>query len=77
MNTNLSYFGSDVPAVTIVPKSDNSSPSVTTVPINNLVNVMKSVNTNSPEAELNSHSISDGKGGRIELNDYTKDKSKP
>jgi hypothetical protein len=38
---------------------------------------MKSVNINSPEAQLNSHSISDGKGGRIELDDHTKEKVKP
>ena len=75
MSINDSYLGKDFSAVTIVTPSQNSSPSVTITPLNNLVNTMKSVQTNTPEAKLNSHSISDGKGGRIELDDHTKDKT--
>lgn len=32
-----------------------------------LIELLQSVNVNSPEAKLNATSISDGKGGRIEL----------
>lgn len=37
---------------------------------------MKQVKTDTPEAELNSHSISDGNGGRIELNEEEKRRRK-
>ncbi len=73
MSINDSYLGTDFKPVTVVPKSQNSTPSVTVVsPVTNLVNTMSKVDTNSAEAQLNSHSISDGNGGRIELNDQTK-----
>lgn len=73
MSINDSYLGTDFKPVTQVPASQNSSPSVTVVsPLTNLVNTMTKVDTKSTEAQLNSHSISDGNGGRIELNDQTK-----
>lgn len=43
--------------------------------ITDLVQVMQSVKTDTPEAKLNQHSISDGNGGRIELDDQTKQNS--
>lgn len=39
----------------------------------NVIGMLKSVNTNSPEAKLNETTISDGKGGRITLNRNGKD----
>lgn len=36
--------------------------------IPNIVNILQSVDTKSPEAKLNATSISDNNGGRIELN---------
>ncbi len=43
--------------------------------LNQLVNELQTVDTTSPEAEQNATSISDGNGGRIELNeDLDKDK---
>ncbi len=37
--------------------------------LSDLANTMKSVDTKSPEAKLNTTSISDNNGGRIELNE--------
>src|SRR3989338_6595054 len=39
-------------------------------PIPTLVKVMQSVKTDTPEAELNKTTISDGKGGRITMDDH-------
>lgn len=73
MSINDSYLGTDFKPVTKVPASQNSSPSITiSSPISNLVNTMTKIDTKSSDAQLNSHSISDGNGGRIELNDQTK-----
>lgn len=44
--------------------------------LSDLVDAMKQVKTDTPEAELNSHSISDGNGGRIELNEEEKRRRK-
>lgn len=38
-------------------------------PIQNLVNVMQSVDSSSPEAKLNATSMDDNNGGRIEFNE--------
>lgn len=42
---------------------------LTSSPITNLVSTMQKVKTDSKDAKLNATSISDGKGGRIELNE--------
>lgn len=47
----------------------------TTIPqqvIPRVIVVMQSVKTDTPEAKLNETSISDGKGGRIVMDDHTK-----
>lgn len=47
-----------------------STPSQSAIPT--LVREMQSVKTDTPEAKLNETTISDGKGGRITLDDQTK-----
>lgn len=50
--------------------SQNSSQSSSIEnPIRHVVDLMKTVKTDTPEAELNSKSVSDGKGGRVEMNE--------
>ncbi len=44
-------------------------PTSTQQAIPSLVQVMQKVKTDTPEAKLNKHSIDDGNGGRIEMND--------
>jgi hypothetical protein len=54
------------------PQAQTSSPSPnadTGQVLSELADTMKTVDTKSPEAKLNATSISDGKGGRIELNE--------
>lgn len=56
--------------VALSPKSTSTQPTIDPLPIDRLVKVMQSVKTDTPEAKLNKHSISDGNGGRIEMNDH-------
>lgn len=55
-----------IPQATTMP----STPSQSAIPT--LVREMQSVKTDTPEAKLNETTISDGKGGRITLDDQTK-----
>lgn len=48
----------------------SSTPTQSAIPT--LVREMQSVKTDTPEAKLNETTISDGKGGRITLDDQTK-----
>lgn len=54
---------------TPAPAVSQPKPAQTGIP--QVVKVMQSVKTDTPEAKLNTHSISDNNGGRIELNDQT------
>lgn len=56
--------------VALSPKQIPQQPTIDPLPIDRLVKVMQSVKTDTPEAKLNKHSISDGNGGRIEMNDH-------
>lgn len=50
----------------VMPQGQPQSPSQV---LPELVNTMKSVNTNTPEAKLNETSMSDNNGGRITFNE--------
>jgi hypothetical protein len=71
MNTDRN----DKPNVTIA--TSKSAPSVApstpedTNPVSVIIKVMQSVKTDTPEAELNKTTISDGNGGRITMDDHT------
>lgn len=54
--------------ITTAPTSP-ATPVAPVSPIQSLVTVMQSVKTNTPQANLNATSISDGNGGRIEFNE--------
>lgn len=74
MNTNRSVDSNATiarpqTATVVAPQPSTPQPSINPQPIPTLVNVMQSVKTDTPEAKLNKHSISDGNGGRIEMND--------
>jgi hypothetical protein len=60
----------------ITPKPIPTAPTMPSTPsqsaIPTLVREMQSVKTDTPEAKLNETTISDGKGGRITLDDQTK-----
>lgn len=77
MSTNSNFIGKEPttnsPSITPRPvPTPTSSPSAPQSGIPNLVKVMQSVKTNTPEAKLNETTISDGNGGRITLDDQTK-----
>lgn len=55
--------------VALSPKPASQQPTIDPLPIDRLVKVMQSVKTDTPEAKMNKHSISDGNGGRIKMND--------
>ncbi len=69
------FVGKSAPHVAPVPVPKPSIPptplSINPQPIPKLVKVMQSVKTDTPQAVQNKTSISDGNGGRIELNDQT------
>ena len=69
------FVGKSAPSVapaSVPPPSIPSTPlSINPQPIPQLVKVMQTVKTDTPEAVQNKTSISDGNGGRIELNDHT------
>lgn len=69
------FVGKSAPHVAPPPASKLSIPptplSINPPPIPELVKVMQSVKTDTPQAVQNKTSISDGNGGRIELNDQT------
>jgi len=77
MNTNRSLASSSTITrketatdVALSPKPASLQPTIEPLPIDRLVKVMQSVKIDTPEAKLNKHSISDGNGGRIEMNDH-------
>lgn len=74
------FVGKSAPAVAPAPIAKPSIPatplSINPQHIPQLVKVMQSVKTDTPEAVQNKTSISDGNGGRIELNDHTIKSSK-
>ncbi len=47
---------------------NNNQQVVPIQPVTEVIKILQSANTTKPEAKLNETSISDGKGGRIELN---------
>lgn len=49
--------------------NNQSLPEAPRQDLTNLVNVMQSVDTNTPEAKENATSIDDNNGGRVELNE--------
>jgi len=77
MNTNRSLASNSTITrketatdVALSPKPVSQQPTIDPLPIERLVKVMQTVKTDTPEAKLNKHSISDGNGGRIEMNDH-------
>ncbi len=72
MNTNRGIASSSTinakspatPVAPIVPQIEKSPQAIPT-----LVKVLQSVKLDSPEAKLNKTTISDGEGGRIEMNE--------
>lgn len=77
MNTNRSLASSSTITrketatdVALSPPPTTPQPTIDPKPLHDLVKVMQSVKTDTPEAKLNKHSISDGNGGRIEMNDH-------
>jgi len=77
MNTNRSLVSNSTITlketatdVALSPKPAPQQPTIDSLPIDRLVKVMQSVKIDTPEAKLNKHSISDGNGGRIEMNDH-------
>lgn len=67
MSTDNTKDNSATPAVPLAPSSDPATAPAD--PIASITNAMQSVDTNAPEAAANATSISDGNGGRIQLND--------
>ena len=69
------FVGKSAPSVAPVPIAKPSIPatplSIDPQPIPQLVKVMQTVKTDTPEAVQNKTSINDGNGGRIDLNDQT------
>lgn len=69
------FVGKSAPSVAPAPIAKLSIPatplSIDPQPIPQLVKVMQTVKTDTPQAVQNKTSISDGNGGRIELNDQT------
>ncbi|GDX62466.1 hypothetical protein LBMAG33_7760 [Candidatus Levyibacteriota bacterium] len=69
------FVGKSAPSVAPVSAPKPSIPStplsIDPQPIPQLVKVMQTVKTDTPQAVQNKTSISDGNGGRIELNDQT------
>lgn len=69
------FVGKSAPSVAPAPIAKPSIPatplSIDPQPIPQLVKVMQTVKTDTPQAVQNKTSISDGNGGRIELNDQT------
>lgn len=69
------FIGKSAPSVAPAPASQPSIPptllSIDPQPIPQLVKVMQAVKTDTPQAVQNKTSISDGNGGRIELNDQS------
>ena len=72
MNTSDNFLGNTKPNPTSTPATSQPRPPQSGIP--QVVKVMQSVKTDTPEAKLNETTISDGKGGRITLDDQTKRK---
>lgn len=76
MNTNRGIASSSTitanksaPSVAPVPRPSPPPIPFEAKPIPTLVKIMQSVKTDTPKAKLNKHSIDDGNGGRIEMNE--------
>jgi hypothetical protein len=70
MSTSDNFVGNTKPNLTPAPTTSQPRPSQSGIP--QVVKVMQTVKTDTPEAKLNETTISDGKGGRITLDDQTK-----
>ncbi len=55
-----------------IPSAPTTPPTTSQSGIPKVIIVMQSVKTDTPEAKLNETTISDGKGGRITMDDQTK-----
>lgn len=55
-----------------IPSAPTMPPTASQSGVPKLIIVMQSVKTDTPEAKLNETTISDGKGGRITMDDQTK-----
>lgn len=60
------------PTNSATPTAPTTTPTASQSAIPKVIIVMQSVKTDTPEAKLNETSISDGKGGRIVMDDHTK-----
>ncbi len=70
MSTSDNFVGNVKPNTAPTPSVSQPKPAQSGIP--QVVKVMQSVKTDTPEAKLNKITISDGNGGRITLDDQTK-----